>query len=496
VIAGAGWPADAPETVLVAPALEEGRVLGGGEAHLYRVGLRRGDVLVGEVVQRGIDAVVLVRDPARRVMLEIDSPNGTDGPEPLVFVARRDGPHHLDVRALSPDAPRGRYDLRIDAVRPARAQDRWAAEGLRLHGRALQLRDAALRDQGDGRAATSIARYREAGRVGRRALVLRERALGGDHADVASTHQVLGLVHDEVGDYPAGARSFEAALAILEARFGQGDAATLTTRSDLGFLRRANGDYAVAEALYRGALERLEPLHGLDSPRLVNALAGLGETLFRLGRLPEAEALLRRAIGIRVAEERPGEADWIRVILGRVLLGQGRTVQGSGECSAALASYQARPGPPRTAAASALLCRGEARLHAGQAIAARDDFAAALRLREAGYGGDHPALAEPLTALGRALVGLGARREAVTAIERARRIRAKRLRPGHPEYAETLHALADLRVAEGRGVDAEALYRRVLAIRERALPASHPDLVAARAALAQRPPTHPDPGSR
>jgi hypothetical protein len=56
--------------------------------------------------------------------------------------------------------------------------------------------------------------------------------------------------------------------------------------------------------------------------------------------------------------------------------------------------------------------------------------------------------------------------------------------------------LADLRVAEGRGVDAEALYRRVLAIRERALPASHPDLVAARAALAQRPPTHPDPGSR
>ena len=54
--------------------LETDLRLSGAQVHTYTLDLKAGDALFGQVVQRGIDAVVTVRDPAGVPALEVDVP--------------------------------------------------------------------------------------------------------------------------------------------------------------------------------------------------------------------------------------------------------------------------------------------------------------------------------------------------------------------------------------------------------------------------------------
>src|SRR5215213_2019032 len=73
-----------------APAPEVGRSLrvglSGGETHLYRVALGAGQYLRALVEQQGMDVSVALTDPGGKRLLEVDSPNGSYGVEPLSIV--------------------------------------------------------------------------------------------------------------------------------------------------------------------------------------------------------------------------------------------------------------------------------------------------------------------------------------------------------------------------------------------------------------------------
>src|SRR5262249_53427429 len=78
-----------PETIinpLEVRKLEAGkpieRELKGGEAHTYEIALATGQYLDVVVEQKGIDVVVRVIAPDGKPLKEVDSPNGTEGPEP------------------------------------------------------------------------------------------------------------------------------------------------------------------------------------------------------------------------------------------------------------------------------------------------------------------------------------------------------------------------------------------------------------------------------
>src|SRR4026207_617965 len=57
------------------------------DKHSYRVELKAGQVLYAVVDQRGVDIVVTVFGPDGKQISEIDSPNGDQGPEPVVINA-------------------------------------------------------------------------------------------------------------------------------------------------------------------------------------------------------------------------------------------------------------------------------------------------------------------------------------------------------------------------------------------------------------------------
>src|SRR5262249_44665944 len=99
------------------------RELAGGHAHYYRISIEAGQYMHLFVDHRGIEVVVTLYGPDDKKLIEVHSPNGPNGPEPISMIADASGGHRLEVRSLEKGATTGRYEVRITDQRTATAQD-------------------------------------------------------------------------------------------------------------------------------------------------------------------------------------------------------------------------------------------------------------------------------------------------------------------------------------------------------------------------------------
>ena len=196
---------------LVRPAAADGLAtgetiagtLGGNEARAFPLAVAAGEAVLLEAMQDGVDMVLTVDGPAGH--FEVDSPNGTHGVEPLLFIAEAGGAHEVRLRALEPTAPAGKFTLRVVYRRPAQRADRDRVQAQTLWARAWALREEL--------------KLHEALPLAERALALRERSMPGSAEHIAAL-SLRGYLRDETADYTGGARDFARALAILEKRHG------------------------------------------------------------------------------------------------------------------------------------------------------------------------------------------------------------------------------------------------------------------------------------
>ena len=131
-LAAAAARAEPDEVTRLADGTSLEREIGDGETHLYEIGLRAGDYLQVLVEQQGADVGQKLTGPDGAVILETDSPCGPIGPDPLAFVATASGPHRLaiDAREIAVP-PRGRYVIKVEAVREPTADDRLRVRAVR-----------------------------------------------------------------------------------------------------------------------------------------------------------------------------------------------------------------------------------------------------------------------------------------------------------------------------------------------------------------------------
>ena len=117
-----GWVADAQGNPGQAEELTGGmqlqRPLTAGAVHAYAVALQSGAAILGKVEQRGIDVVIDVYGPDGKQLARLDSPNGTNGPEPFDFTARSAGTYRFVVHVLDAHAQPGAYTMTVDQVLP------------------------------------------------------------------------------------------------------------------------------------------------------------------------------------------------------------------------------------------------------------------------------------------------------------------------------------------------------------------------------------------
>ena len=117
------WPVPpAPQERL----LESGAVtvveIAGGATHDYLVQARVGEAIDVRATQMGIDLVLMLQDPSGRPLIEVDSPNGSQGDEATSIVAPAAGSYRVRLRAFDPNVGAGRYELRV-VVRAATQRD-------------------------------------------------------------------------------------------------------------------------------------------------------------------------------------------------------------------------------------------------------------------------------------------------------------------------------------------------------------------------------------
>jgi CHAT domain-containing protein/Tfp pilus assembly protein PilF len=259
------------------------RNLAGDAVHRYRLAMGAGQYVHLVVDQRGIDVMVTLLDPVGQKIAEIDSPNGTAGPEPLFAIAELAGTYALDVRSLDKTAAAGLYEVRIQELRAATTEDRSRVSGevafaaaalLASEGTGPSRRNAVVKYQ------ESLVFFRTARAAGREAWTLQTlgelmRSLGdltgsldadthalaiwratGDRLGESRALNNIGVAQNRRGDKPAALENYRRAQEIQKA-IGErpGEAATLNNMGsvydDLGDSQKALQCYADAVAIYQ-----------------------------------------------------------------------------------------------------------------------------------------------------------------------------------------------------------------------------------------------------
>ena len=177
----------------------------------------------------------------------------------------------------------------------------------RLHRRALGLRQAAL---GERHARTAVSlqnlalavagtgRTDEAERLYREALVIYRETYGDEHTEVATTLTTLGRLLTERGDHDEAVPLLTEAIRINRVRLGEAHPNVALALNDLGTLHVRRGDLGAAEPLLEQALALRERALGPDHPYVAVSLSNLATVRVRQGRVAEALPLRRRALAI------------------------------------------------------------------------------------------------------------------------------------------------------------------------------------------------------
>lgn len=301
-VLGSRWPSQAVETVDAQQGDNDVRVLklnepierelSGGQSHAYQISLAADQFLYVLVDQRGIDVVVALFDPNGKRLTEVDSPNGTQGPEPVYWITETSGIYKLEVRSLDKDAAVGRYEAKIGELRTAKAQDksRVAANQIFAEGEQLRTQQTA---ESLGKA---IEKYEEA-------LAFYQAA--GERNGEAVTLNNIGSIYDSLNETSKALDYLNQAL-LIRRTIGDrsGEAVTLI---NIGGVYYSSGERQKALDFYNQAL----PLARVAGARDLEAgiLTGVGLVYQSLGEYLAALTFHNQALAIfRAIGDRGGEA--------------------------------------------------------------------------------------------------------------------------------------------------------------------------------------------
>jgi tetratricopeptide (TPR) repeat protein len=353
--------------------------------------------------------------------------------------------------------------------------------------RVLALREKALgRDHPD--VATSLynlaslydsqGRYADAEPLYQRSLAIREKALGRDHPDVAAALNNLALLNDKQGRYADAEPLYQRALAIDQKKLGRDHPDVATDLNNLAELYNKQGRYADAEPLYQRSLAIREKALGRDHPDVAGSLNNLAGLYDKQSRYVEAEPLYQRALAIRekvLGRDHPDVAQSLNN-LAFLYEDQGRLAEAEPLYRHALAIYEKGLGREHPLVATALNNLAGLYKSQGRYADAEPLYQRSLAIREKALGRDHPDVATALNNLAELYYNQGRYADTEPLYQRALAIYEKAHGREHPLVATALNNLAALYDSQNRYTDAEPLYQRAFAITEKALGRDHPDV--------------------
>ncbi|HEX7312551.1 MAG TPA: CHAT domain-containing tetratricopeptide repeat protein [Pyrinomonadaceae bacterium] len=390
-----GAQADVPLPAVGEPLRSE---MAGGETQLFRVALSAGQYLRVVVEQRGIDVAVALVGPGQKRLLEMDSPNGSYGPEPVSALVEESGEYTIEVRSPDKKAAAGLFELRVEALREPSPADRTRA------GAEQTFREASRQfTQPDAKSRQEALEKLEA-------LLPVFRSLEDRPMEVSTLNR-LGLAYNSLGHPQRALAHYEQALAVSRALGdGRNEARMLNNIGGaydlLGEPQRALDNYGRALALWE---------QQGNSAAQSDALNNIGVSYYNLGELQRSLDYYNRALPLRRAAGNPRrEADTLDNV-GVVYIALGEPRRALEYLTQALELRRAAKDV--SGEANSLSQIGFAHAALGETTKALDYYNEALPLRRA--AGDRRGEGIALRNIGVAYASLGQPQKAVEEHEQA-----------------------------------------------------------------------------
>src|SRR6266542_3979747 len=285
-----GAAPSAQESVSLEPGKPVERELSGGQSHFYKISMTAGQYLRINVSQRGIDALVALFTPDGKNIGEVDDVHTTVGSETVSAIAEAAGAYGIEVRSADKTAQTGRYEIKIEELREAIAEDEYRVAADSLFREARQLRKGTLEAK-----RKSIEKYEEALGLYRRA---------GDSRGEAETLNSIGLAHHSLGEKQKALDKYNEVLPVLRAIGDRGGEATVL--NNIGTVYLSLGETQKALDKFNEALPILRAVN--DRNMEATTLNNIGQAYKSLGEIQKAldkhnELLpIARAIGARNVE--------------------------------------------------------------------------------------------------------------------------------------------------------------------------------------------------
>ncbi|HKX27205.1 MAG TPA: tetratricopeptide repeat protein [Blastocatellia bacterium] len=319
------------------------------------------------------------------------------------------------------------------------------------------------------------ARYSEAEPLYHRALTIRERVLGADHQDTATTlHHLAGLYRAQ-GKFGMAEQLYKRVVAVYEKAMGALHPWTAWSLSNLASFHDSLGKYGEAEPLYERALTIREQALGAEHPDTAQSLSSLADLYRVQGKYGVAERLYKRII--TVYEQPLGDQHPVIVNaidqLAVIYSGQGKVGEAEPLYERALAIRERSLGAVHPETANSLNHLAAIYTAQGKYGEAEPLYQRALAVREQALGSDHPDTAQSLNNLAAFYYSQWRYQAAEPLYERALAIRERTLGADHPDTAQSLNNLALLYSSQRKYEEAEPLYQRAIAIREKVLGPDH-----------------------
>jgi tetratricopeptide (TPR) repeat protein len=268
-------------------------------------------------------------------------------------------------------------------------------------------------------------RYTDAEPLYQRALAIREKALGPEHLNVATSLNNLAVLYHTQVQYTKAEPLLERALTIREKALGPEHPDVATSLNNLARLYGRQGQHAKAEPFYGRALTIREKTLGPEHPDMARSLNNLASLYGIQGQYAKAEPLYERALAIAekaLGPEHPDVATYLNNL--------------------------------------ALLYNNQ-----GQYAKAESLYQRAIAIREKALGQEHPKMAASLNKLAGLYRDQGRYAKAKPVYERAVAIWEKAMGPEHPNVATCLENYALCLRAMARSSEAETIEARARDIR-------------------------------
>ncbi|MBI5866563.1 MAG: serine/threonine protein kinase [Planctomycetes bacterium] len=259
-----------------------------------------------------------------------------------------------------------------------------------------------------GDAYVGMGRYPEGEAQLKEALELQRGVHKGDHRDVVSSLNALGILYHAKGDYAAAQDYLEQTLA-MQRRVGNDDHSEVAQfMNNLAVVVGLRGDDQRAETLLREALAIRRKLLGDDHIDTAESLNNLAALLMRRRDYSAVEPICREVLANRrkmLGEQHPLVAQAIHN-LGVVLIRLNRNAEGEPLLRQSIDLYRAQLGPDHPELAGALYNLGDARLNAGAAADAEPLLRESLEIRRRSLPPGDARTFQSTLALGRCMTSL------------------------------------------------------------------------------------------